>query len=244
MEPGKLTDEFSGNTNQDLATLMIKIFRMRLKDKSPVEDAKNHFEDMIDKNLRLKEIDDDRSFKGDIIAVLLCIYPPAEMEQIKLKRLSGPLKPTVVRDDVISFLRRMAVTEDGTKTLGTAMNTRGGDGGSRGRNGFKGKCYNCDKVGHRESDCRMSKRKNTNGGANIAITVALAGANMPRASARDWTMDGSMKSGHIECVKAVFGNTLQMFTENERPTISGVGGQKIQIHGRGKVTLRGELARS
>lgn len=114
-----LSKEYAGSTNQDMATLLIELFGKRLVENATVEQAKSHFESMTDLNLRLKEIDANRALPDLVIAVLMCMSLPNDMEQIRYKRLSGPsteLTPTNIRDDVVSLLRRLAVTDQVTGT--------------------------------------------------------------------------------------------------------------------------------
>src|SRR5689334_2057672 len=129
------------------------------------------------------------------MAVLMCMSLPNDMEQIRYKSLSGPstdLTPNNIRDDVVSLLRRMAVTEQSSSTSnGYAMHTRSTRG--RGRGGFCGNCYQCGKFGHRASDCKHSGGDNGGGQANIAmLTMALSSGRSPRKGLRDWVMDGAM----------------------------------------------------
>ena len=135
-----------------MATLLIELFGKRLQGNASISEAKKHFEAMIDLNLRLKEIDEHRALPDLVIAVLMCMSLPNDMEQVRYRRLSGPateLTPNNVRDDVISLLRRMAVTSDVSGPVGgQAMQS------NKGRRGFNGKCYGCGKHGHRRADCR------------------------------------------------------------------------------------------
>lgn len=37
---------------------------------------------------------------------------------------------------------------------------------------FQGKCYNCDKVGHRSADCRKPKNPNKKKKANMVVDIS------------------------------------------------------------------------
>ena len=104
-----LSAEYAGKTNQDMATLLIELFGMRLQSNASVSEAKKHFETMIDLNLRLAEIDKERALSDLVIGVLMCMSLPNDMEQVRYRRLFGPaneLTAKNARDDVISLLRR------------------------------------------------------------------------------------------------------------------------------------------
>ncbi|SPQ99608.1 unnamed protein product (mitochondrion) [Plasmodiophora brassicae] len=132
-----LRDEYAGKSNQDTATLLIELFGKRLDPCPSIEEAKAHFERMNDLNLRLREIQEDRALPDVILSVLMAMPLPNDMEQIRYARLSGPaemLTSRTIRDDVISLLRRMAVTDGAAANSGdAAMNANSGGGGGRRR---------------------------------------------------------------------------------------------------------------
>ncbi|XXQ37165.1 DUF4219 domain-containing protein [Plasmodiophora brassicae] len=153
-----LRDEYAGKSNQDTATLLIELFGKRLDPCPSIEEAKAHFERMNDLNLRLREIQEDRALPDVILSVLMAMPLPNDMEQIRYARLSGPaemLTSRTIRDDVISLLRRMAVTDGAAANSGdAAMNANSGGGGGR-RRRFRGNCFECGKAGHRAANCRQ-----------------------------------------------------------------------------------------
>jgi hypothetical protein len=87
-----LSAEYAGKTNQDMATLLIELFGKRLQENATVAEAKSHFESMIDLNIRLREIDASRALPDLIVAVLMAMSLPNDMEQVRYRRLSGPAK--------------------------------------------------------------------------------------------------------------------------------------------------------
>ena len=85
-----LSAEYAGSSNQDMATLLIELFGMRLQSNASVDEAKKHFEYMVDLNIRLKEIDQKRELPDVFMGVLMCMSLPNDMEQVRYRRLSGP----------------------------------------------------------------------------------------------------------------------------------------------------------
>jgi hypothetical protein len=240
---GALSAEYAGKTSQDMATLLIELFGMRLQSNASVEEAKRHFEAMVDLNLRLKEIESDRALSDDMMGVLLCMSLPNDMEQVRYRRLSGPSKeltPSNVRDDVISLLRRMAVTADCTDPdAGQAMTARRG----RRRGAFTGRCFDCNQVGHRSADCRNKQKGSggrSHGTANVAMqSMALSSdKGTPRKGPRDWVLDGAATCGHVSACLDHFQGKIDMFDPDKRPSIGGVGGSRIDVHGKGDVVLK------
>lgn len=240
-----LSAEFAGKTNQDMATLLIELFSLKLASGASLEQAKKHIESMVDLNLRLKEIDETRALPELHMGVLLCMSLPNEMEQVRYGRLSGPsnkLTPSNVRDDVLSLLRRMEVTGNSQVDTKLAMTTMRSGGGRK--NGFKKKCFYCNKPGHRAANCwhkdkEQNERKDStsgNGDAHIAMTVLSTG-NSPRKGPRDWIVDSATTCGHITTHREHLQNYKE-FNASQRPTIGGVSGERIQVHGRGDVRLK------
>jgi hypothetical protein len=241
-----LSAEYAGKSNQDMATLLIELFGMRLQCNASVKEAKKHFEAMIDLNLRLKEIDEKRALSDLVIGVLMCMSLPNDMEQVRYRRLSGTAEELTaknVRDDVISLLRRMAIADaNADDDAGQAMNANRSQ-----RFAFQGKCFNCGKVGHRAASCRSKNRSNNNGGgANLALlSVAFSsGSAAPRKGLRDWVLDGATTCGHISTCREHFKADLKLFDKDKRPTIGGVGGERIEVHAKGDVLLKLASGRS
>jgi hypothetical protein len=249
-----LSAEYAGKSNQDMATLLIELFSLKLASGASLEQAKKHIENMVDLNLRLKEIDDTRALPDLHMGVLLCMSLPDEMEQVRYGRLSGPsdeLTPSNIRDDVISLLRRMEVTDNSqvdTKLAMSTMQNVGGKpfrhNGGKSRSGFKGKCFYCDKTGHRAADCWHKAKKQSerneavteDGSAHIAMTVLSTG-NTPRKGPRDWIVDSATTCGHVTTHRKHLENYTE-YDEGMRPTIGGVSGERIEVHGKGDVRLK------
>ena len=240
-----LSAEYAGQGNQDMATLLIQLFGMRLKENASLEESKNHFEKMTDINMRLKEVDAERKLPDIVLAVLMCMSLPNDMEQVRYRRLSGPaaeLTPKNVRDDVVSLLRRIEATENSQGGAGPSVamigqgqgRGTGGNGGRGGGRGFQGKCFKCHKKGHRAAECRSGG--SNQGSANVAMTVALTGGAGIRKGLRDWVLDNAVTCGHIATKKEHF-KSIEMFDEGSRPSITGVGGAKVKVHGKGTVEL-------
>ena len=224
-----------------MATLLIELFGMRLRSNSKVDEAKQHFEVMNDLNLRLKDIDKERALPDVVMGVLMCMSLPNDMEQVRYRRLSGPSKELTsinVRDDVISLLRRMAVTGDlADSDTGQAMTA---DRSLRRRGAFTGRCFGCGNTGHRAADCRSKGNDTSQGNANIAmLSVAQSsGKGAPRKGLRHWVLDGAVTCRHVSTNLAHFKGALKKFDKDKRPSIGGVGGARIDVHGKGVVTLK------
>jgi len=256
-----LTAEYAGQGCQDMATLLTELFGKKLSPKPTLEEVKKHFDDMVDLNTRLKEINPELAVPDSILGVLLCLSLPNDMEQVRYRRLTGPASEITaknLRSDVISLLKRMTAMdiESGSGGGGgQALNAGGGSGGrgggrgngngggrgnGNGGGGFLGKCFKCGKVGHRAVNCTDGGQQNGNArgntGANLSfLTVALQ-SGTPRAGPRDWVVDGATTCGHLSNRKEHF-QDLKLFDKDKRPTIGGVGGQTIQVHGQGTVKL-------
>ena len=85
--------EYAGKTSQDMATLLIELFGMRLQANASLVEAKKHFESMIDLNLRLKEIDSDRALGDLVMGVLMCMSLQTTWNKFDIgERIRKPFK--------------------------------------------------------------------------------------------------------------------------------------------------------
>ncbi|KAL2461214.1 CCHC-type domain-containing protein [Abeliophyllum distichum] len=67
------------------------------------------------------------------------------------------------------------------------------------KNKFLGKCYNCDRVGHRSSECRLPKMNNkkeanmvddiANDVSEISLVVVISEVNLVGSNPREWWID-------------------------------------------------------
>ena len=84
-----------------------------------------------------------------------------------------------------------------------------------------------------------------NGGqATIALTMTLSNTNdTPRKGPRDFVVDNAATCGHISTRLEHFFD-LNEFPVDKRPTIGGIGPQRVQIHGRGDIKIRAANGKS
>ena len=70
------------------------------------------------------------------------------------------------------------------------------------------------------------------------ISMALsADGGTPRRGLRDWVLDGAATCGHVSTRKEHFQN-LKMYETHHRPTIGGLGGDRVEVQGKGSVILK------
>lgn len=104
---------------------------------------------------------------------------------------------------------------------------------------FDGKCYNCDKFGHRAMDCR--KKKRNDGKANQAqeeekeTTVALS-ALTSSTNADEWYLD-SGATAHMCGTRDYFDN----LSETAARDIRTAGKETVKAIGTGTITLNIEI---
>jgi hypothetical protein len=241
-----LRDEYAGSSNQDVATMIMEINKLRLTEQPTEEEAKAHFAKMTLLANKLRAVGDEHKIAPNALATTLLLSLPDEFEPVKYARLSGPTKgltPQAVRNDVIACIKRR-VAEAGTRVdQPAAMTTTGG----RQRTGkkssqraqFRGKCWNCQKVGHRSADCRQRQGGNAGSGM-IALLTCLAGTSQgPRNGSRDFVVDGAASCGHISARKNHFGDSYRP-VNGTKPSIGGIGAdaERVLIHGYGNVKLK------
>ena len=75
-----LSNEYAGKSSQNTATLLIDLFGLRMGPNPTVQEAKEHFEKMIDLNIRLKEVDEGRAMSDVVMAVLMAMSLPNDSE--------------------------------------------------------------------------------------------------------------------------------------------------------------------
>ncbi|XP_070020492.1 uncharacterized protein [Nicotiana sylvestris] len=106
---------------------------------------------------------------------------------------------------------------------------------------FKGSCYNCGKVGHKSPDCRLPKKDNKKGQANIVeknddindLCAMLSECNLV-GNPKEWSID-SGATRHVCAVTEAFATYSTAGPEEE---ISMGNNATAKIEGYGKIFLK------
>lgn len=191
-----------------------------------------------------------------------------QIRYARLSGPSAGLTAKNVRVDVLALMKRMAISEPEAANSGSiAMHASAPDwrrqGGINNRR-IKGDCWTCGRSGHRADECRsggnpQNNRSNRGGrgaargpqsrqssdassgsGGRAAITlvtVALANGGKLLAGPRDFVIDNAATCGHVSRHCSHFTDLVETDPHN-RPTIRGIGDQRLDVHGRGTITLR------
>ena len=123
---------------------------------------------------------------------------------------------------------------------------------------FQGKCYNCDKVGHRSSDCKKPKKPNKKKEANmveniskemgdIDLCATVSEVNLVGSNPREWWIDTGA-TRHVCSDKAVF-SSLKASDAGEKlymgnsatSTIEGEGTVILKMTSGKNLTLKNVL---
>ena len=110
---------------------------------------------------------------------------------------------------------------------------------------FQGKCYNCDKVGHRSSDCKKPKKPNKKKEANmvndiskdmseIDLCATVSEVNLVGSNPREWWIDTGA-TRHVCSDKAIF-SSLQASNAGEKLYMGNSATSAIE--GEGTVILK------
>ncbi|XP_074570564.1 uncharacterized protein LOC141827228 [Curcuma longa] len=102
---------------------------------------------------------------------------------------------------------------------------------------FTGKCFNCDRIGHKSSECRKPKKKheaNVSEGPDMDLCAVISEVNLIGSNPRQWWIDtGATK--HVCCNKEL----LHDFEEVKDGDKLYMGNSATsEIKGRGKVVLK------
>ena len=143
------------------------------------------------------------------VAAIIEKLPPAWKDfksYLKHKRKEMNIEGLVVKlrieEDNRNAERRGAISmakanfvEHGPKNKNKKLGPKGGI--SKKQTKFQGKCYNCDKMGHKASDCRLPKKKReanvveniTQHVSDINLSAVVSEVNLVGSNTREWWID-------------------------------------------------------
>ncbi|XP_074579060.1 uncharacterized protein LOC141835562 [Curcuma longa] len=102
---------------------------------------------------------------------------------------------------------------------------------------FSGKCFNCDRVGHKSSECRKPKKKqeaNLNEGLEVDdLCAVITELNLVCSNSRQWWMDTGA-TRHVCCNKELLHN----FEEIKGEKLYMGNSATSDVMGQGKVVLK------
>ncbi|XP_074578534.1 uncharacterized protein LOC141835014 [Curcuma longa] len=105
------------------------------------------------------------------------------------------------------------------------------------RRKFSGKCFNCDRVGHKSSECRKPKKKqeaNLNEGLEVDdLCAVITELNLVCSNPRQWWMDTGA-TRHVCCNKELLHN----FEEVKGEKLYMGNSATSDVMGQGKVVLK------
>ena len=112
-----LRNEYAGSSNQEVATMIMEINKLRQNETPSEEEAKLHFSKMTLLANKLSAVGDEHTIAPNALITTMLLSLPDEFEPVKYSRLSGPssgLTPQAVRNDVIACIKRR-VAESGAR---------------------------------------------------------------------------------------------------------------------------------
>ena len=121
---------------------------------------------------------------------------------------------------------------------------KGPKGGNTKAPKFEGRCYNCDKVGHRSADCRAPRRQPQNqrrsqanvveDDSDINLSAVVSEVNLVGSNPKEWWIDTGA-TRHICSVREMF-TSFEPVTNGEKLFMGNSA--TSDIGGQGKVILK------
>jgi hypothetical protein len=128
-------------------------------------------------------------------------------------------------NNVVANSAKANMVEHGQSSKNKKFNKTGSKLGPKGgvskKHKFQGKCFNCDKMGHKSADCRLPKRNKkkeanvvdavTQEESEISLSAVVSDVNMMDSNPKEWWLDTGA-TRHVCADRAAFADLVPLET--------------------------------